>query len=81
MASACDIDHALDRIEASILPSIAITLDALLDVAGDSSSHGAAVRAAELRAIAAQLAAAVRQIDAVTALAQRRVEWPLRMSA
>lgn len=76
------LDHrALDRIEQSILPNIALTLDALLEAAAQSVPGDDAVRSAELNAIAAQLAATIRQLEAVMGPAQPRLEWPLRMSA
>lgn len=74
-------ERALARIEEVILPSIALTLDALLEAASRSPRQGDAVQSAELRAIAGQLAATVRQLEAVTIPVQPRPEWPLRISA
>lgn len=75
-------DDPLGRIEGSILPNIAIALEALLEAAsGPESRAGTAARAAELRAIAVQLAAVTRQVERLTVPAQASVEWPLRISA
>jgi hypothetical protein len=74
------IEDALDRIESTILPGIAITLDALLDAASVRPEGGAA-RAAKLRTIAMQLDEVVRQFERATSPAQAEPEWPFRMSA
>lgn len=74
-------EQALDRIEDTILPSITLTLDALLDAASHAPHRNDAARSAELRTIAAQLAATARQLEALTSAAQPRPEWPIRISA
>lgn len=77
-----DTEEALRRLEASILPNISLTLEALLHVAGaGSTGRSEAMQAAELRAIAEQLATVARQVAAIAPPAQPRVEWPLRISA
>jgi hypothetical protein len=74
-------ERAFDQIESTILPGIALTLEALLDAAGSSPSGGDAARSAELRAIASQLTTVVRQLEAVTKPTQAKPEWPIRISA
>ena len=74
-------EQQFDRIEGTILPGIALTLEALLDAASASPGIGYATRAAELRTIASQLTTMVRQLEAVTGPAQVAPEWPIRISA
>ncbi|HEX8443223.1 MAG TPA: hypothetical protein VF631_06225 [Allosphingosinicella sp.] len=75
-------EEALDRIEGTILPGLALTLEALLDATRLARpGQGDAARAAELRAIAVQLNMVVRQLEAATSRAQTVPEWPFRMSA
>lgn len=74
-------EQAFERIEETILPGIALTLEALLEAASASSGGGYAARAAELRSIASQLTMVVRHLEAVTKPAQAPVEWPIRISA
>ena len=59
--------EALDKIEATILPSISMVLDTLLDAA-TRGKHGAdaEIHAAELRTIALQPEALTRQVEAIT---------------
>ena len=61
------LDEAFERIEETILPSISMMLDTLLDAAtlarpGVDSS----VYAAELRTVALQLEALTRQVEAIS---------------
>ena len=75
-------EQALDRIESTILPGIALTLEALLDAASIAPPGGGhAARAAELRTIALHLNRVVRQLEAATNPGQAAPEWPLRISA
>ena len=77
-----EAEQALDRIEGTILPGIALTLEALLDAASLTQPRaGHAARAAELRAIATQLDSMVKQLEAATSPAQIAPEWPIRISA
>jgi hypothetical protein len=61
------LDEAFDRIEETILPSMSMMLDTLLDAAAlarpgrDSEAY-----AAELRTIGLQLEALTRQVEAVS---------------
>jgi hypothetical protein len=61
------LDEAFDRIEETILPSISLMLDTLLDAAAlarpglDGEAY-----AAELRTIALQLEALTRQVEAIS---------------
>jgi hypothetical protein len=58
------LDEALDRIEGTILPSISLMLDTLLDAAGMAEpGMDSAVYAAELRTVALQLEALTRQME------------------
>ena len=61
------LEQALDRIEATILPDIAMMLDALLDAA-TLARRGidAEIYPAELRRVARQLEALTRQIEAIS---------------
>jgi hypothetical protein len=64
-----EIDEAFEAIEETILPSITMMLDTLIDSASlaqpglDAEAH-----AAELRALTMQLEALTRQVEAVSAL-------------
>ncbi len=74
-------EEALDRIEGTVLPGIALTLEALLDATQLARpGQSDATRAAELRAIAVQLNMVVRQLEAATGPAQPMPEWPFRIS-
>jgi hypothetical protein len=78
------LEEALDRIEGTILPSISIMLDTLLDAAGMvQPGVDSAVYAAELRTVALQLEALTRQMESLSppAEAQAEFEWPLKISA
>lgn len=62
------LDEALDRIEETILPSISLMLDTLLDAAALARpGKDAEIYAAELRTIALQLEALTRQVEAMSA--------------
>ena len=77
-----DVDEALHRIEGTILPSISLMLDTLLDVAEHARPGGdSAVHAAEIRTVALQLEALTRQMDALAPSAQAEPEWPVRIRA
>lgn len=61
------LDEAFERIEETILPSISLMLDTLLDAANLAKSGiEADIYAAELRTIALQLEALTRQVEAVS---------------
>ena len=61
------LDEAFERIEETILPSISLMLDTLLDAASLAKSGiDADIYAAELRTIALQLEALTRQVEAVS---------------
>jgi hypothetical protein len=61
------LEEAFERIEEAILPSLSITLDALLEAAAlarpgaDAEAH-----AAELRTLAFELESATRQMEALS---------------
>ena len=61
------LDEAFERIEETILPSISMMLDTLLDAATlGRPGIDADVYAAELRTIALQLEALTRQVEALS---------------
>ena len=61
------LEEAFDRIEETILPSLSMMLDTLLDAAALARpGEDAAVYAAELRTIALELEALTRQVEAVS---------------
>jgi hypothetical protein len=61
------LEEAFERIEETILPSISMMLDALLDAATAAQPGiDAHVHAAELRTIALQLEALTRQVEAIS---------------
>ena len=61
------IEDALERIEATILPSISMMLDTLLDAASLARPGvDAEVYAAELRTIALQLEALTKQVESIS---------------
>ncbi|MEO7826337.1 MAG: hypothetical protein ABIR60_04280 [Allosphingosinicella sp.] len=61
------LDEAFERIEESILPSLSMMLDTLLEAAALARpGHDGEVFAAELRALGLQLEALTRQIEAVS---------------
>ncbi|HMJ93694.1 MAG TPA: hypothetical protein VK472_06320 [Allosphingosinicella sp.] len=61
------LDEAFDRIEETILPSISMMLDTLLDAAALARpGMDAQVYAAELRTIALQLEELTRQVEAIS---------------
>jgi hypothetical protein len=76
------VEDALDRIEGTILPSISVLLDTLLDVAAHAQpGRDSEVYAAELRTVALQLETLTRQMEALAPAAQAEPEWPARISA
>ena len=61
------LDEAFDRIEETILPSLSLMLDTLLDAASLARPGvDAEIYAAELRTIALQLEALTRQVEAIS---------------
>jgi hypothetical protein len=61
------LDEAFERIEESILPSLSMMLDTLLEAATLARpGHDAEVFAAELRTLGLQLEDLTRQIEAVS---------------
>ena len=62
------LDDAFDTIEESILPSLSVILDSLLDAAALSRPGAdAEIYDAELRTIGAELESVTREIEALTA--------------
>jgi hypothetical protein len=61
------LDEAFERIEESVLPSLSMMLDTLLEAATLARpGHDGEVFAAELRTLGFQLEALTRQIEAVS---------------
>lgn len=61
------LDEAFERIEETILPSISMMLDTLLDAATlGQPGIDAEIYAAELRTIALQLEALTKQVEAIS---------------
>jgi hypothetical protein len=62
-----DLNEAFDRIEETILPSISMMLDTLLEAAmSGQTGIDTEIYAAELRTIALQLEALTRQVEAIS---------------
>jgi hypothetical protein len=62
------LDDAFERIEGTILPSISMMLDTLLDAAAlGKPGVDAEIYAAELRTIGLQLEELIRQVEAMSA--------------
>jgi hypothetical protein len=62
------LDEAFERIEESILPSLSLILDSLLDAAALARpGTDAEIFAAELRTIGAELESLTRQVEALSA--------------
>jgi hypothetical protein len=62
------LDQAFERIEESILPSLSLILDSLLDAAALAQpGTDAEIYAAELRTIGAELESLTRQVEALAA--------------
>jgi len=62
-----DLDEAFDRIEETILPSISMMLDTLLEAATNGQPGiDTEIYAAELRTIALQLEALTQQVEAIS---------------
>jgi hypothetical protein len=75
------LEQAFDRIEETILPSLAMMLDTLLEAATLARpGEDCEVYAAELRTIGYQLEALTRQIEAMSP-AQAAADPPLRIRA
>ena len=65
--SQVEVEEALERIEETILPSISMMLDTLLDAAALARPGvDAEIYAAELRTIALQLEALTRQVESIS---------------
>ncbi len=63
------LEEAFERIEETILPSLSLMLDAMLDAAAMARpGHDGDVFAAELRTLGFQLEALTRQVEAVSPL-------------
>ena len=61
------LDEAYERIEETILPSLALMLDAMLDAAALARpGHDGEVFAAELRTLGFQLEALTREVEALS---------------
>jgi hypothetical protein len=60
------LDEAFERIEETILPSLAMMLDTLLEAASLARpGHDAQIYAAELRTIGCELEALTREVEAL----------------
>jgi len=60
------LDEAFERIEETILPSLSMVLDSLLEAAALARpGHDAEVHAAELRTLACELEALTREVEAL----------------
>lgn len=65
------LDEAFERIEETILPSLSMMLDTLLEAAALARpGHDGEVFAAELRTLGLQLEALTRQVEAVSPAAR-----------
>lgn len=63
------LDEAFERIEETILPSLSLMLDAMLDAAALARpGHDGEVFAAELRTLGFQLEELTREVEAVSPL-------------
>lgn len=63
------LEEAFERIEETILPSLALMLDAMLEAAAMARpGHDGEVFAAELRTLGFQLEALTREVEAVSPL-------------
>ncbi|HEX8261353.1 MAG TPA: hypothetical protein VF547_00605 [Allosphingosinicella sp.] len=61
------LDEAFERIEESILPSLSLTIDGMIEAATLARpGHDAELFAAELRTLGLQLEALTRQVEAVS---------------
>jgi hypothetical protein len=76
------LEEAFEQIEGTILPTISMMLDTLLD-ASSLAQPGidSAVYAAELRTVALQLEDLTRQVEAMSPLQPLPYPVPARMSA
>ncbi len=75
------LEEAFERIEETILPSISMMLDTLLDAAElGHSGVDAAVYAAELRTIALQLEALTRQVEAISPVQPPSTSYAARVA-
>ena len=69
------LDEAFERIEESILPSLSMMLDSLLDAASLARPGADAdVYAVELRVLALELEAVTRQVEAISPARRRFAE-------
>ena len=76
------LDEAFERIEASILPSLSLVLDSLLDAAALARPGAdAEIFAAELRTIGAELESLTREVEAMSAAARVRPKPRQRSAA
>jgi hypothetical protein len=73
-----DLDRSLDRIEDSILPSVSLLLDCLLDAAAARPGIDCEVQAGELRLLARHVEELTRHVET---LVERQLPEPARMSA
>jgi hypothetical protein len=73
-----DLDRSLDRIEDSILPSVGLLLDCLLDAAAARPGIDCEVQAGELRLLARHVEELTRHVET---LVERQLPEPARMSA
>jgi hypothetical protein len=77
-----ELEAAFDSIEEMILPGISMMLETLLEAAANSRPGiDAAVYAAELRTIGAQLEALVREVEGLSQRAEEPVTAEARSAA
>jgi hypothetical protein len=70
------LDEAFERIEETILPSLSLMLDAMLDAAALARpGHDGEVFAAELRTLGFQLEELTREVEAVSPLRDEKERY------
>ncbi len=75
------LEEAFERIEETILPSISMMLDTLLDAASQAQAGiDAEVYAAELRTIALQLEALTKQVEAISPASAEPQDYGARVA-
>jgi hypothetical protein len=76
------VDQALEQIEETILPSLSLMLDAMLEAAALARpGHDAEVYAAELRTLGCELDALGREVERLHDSVTAENQAPLRASA
>lgn len=76
------LDEAIERIEETILPSISMMLDTLLDAANAAQAGtDAHVYAAELKTLALQLEALTQQVEGLSSTGGQPKAYPAKFVA